>query len=461
MRMIDRILGLSIAGPSKEFVQPPPFWSLNTEPLWLSSLGDKERIANDFPGYVQDAYKSNGIVFACMLTRGLLLSEARFLWREFQNGRPGNLFGTPSLSLLEKPWPNCTTGGLIMRMDVDVSLAGNSYLTTVDDAGNFGKVANGPTRRMVRMRPDWVHILIGSKSGDPQALDRRILAYIYESRGMFGGSPSTSSHPVMLLPNEVCHYAPIPDPIANYRGMSWLTPLVREVEADSAATKHKLKFFENGAHPGIIARAPKETSPERFKQYVELFKERKTGVDNAYGTMFLGGGFDVDILGRDFAQLEFKVTQGAGETRIAAVARIPPSIVGLSEGLQGSTLNAGNFNVARRLCAQSFLRPSWREIAGSLETLVPPPRPNVGLWFDERDIAFLREDEKDVAEIQAMQAQIIRTLSDAGFTSDSITAALAANDWSLLVHSGLFSVQLQPPGTIASSNGAVPVPVNG
>jgi hypothetical protein len=36
------------------------------------------------------------------------------------------------------------------------------------------------------------------------------------------------------------------------------------------------------------------------------------------------------------------------------------------------------------------------------------------LWYDDRDIPFLQEDEKDDADIQQVQAATIRTLVDSG-----------------------------------------------
>jgi hypothetical protein len=81
-----------------------------------------------------------------------------------------------------------------------------------------------------------------------------------------------------------------------------------------------------------------------------------------------------------------------------------------------------------------------------MATLVPPP-PGSELACDTRDVPFLREDQKDAAEIQQVKAQTIRTLIDAGFDPDSVVKAVDADDRSLLVHSGLYSVQLQPPGT--------------
>ena len=57
---------------------------------------DRERIENDFEGYVEGAYKADGIVFACILARQLAFSEARFQWRQLRSGRPGDLFGNPT-----------------------------------------------------------------------------------------------------------------------------------------------------------------------------------------------------------------------------------------------------------------------------------------------------------------------------------------------------------------------------
>jgi hypothetical protein len=69
------------------------------------------------------------------------------------------------------------------------------------------------------------------------------------------------------------------------------------------------------------------------------------------------------------------------------------------------------------------------------------------LAIDMRDIPFLKEDQKDAAEIQSREAATIRTLTDAGFKPDTVIAAVVAGNFNMLKHTGLFSVQLQPPGT--------------
>jgi hypothetical protein len=81
-----------------------------------------------------------------------------------------------------------------------------------------------------------------------------------------------------------------------------------------------------------------------------------------------------------------------------------------------------------------------------MQVLFPPPTA-AQLWYDARGVAFLRDDAQDVAAIQQSEAITIRNLLDAGYTPDSVKAAVLANDWAVLQHSGMYSVQLQPPGS--------------
>ena len=403
-------------------------------------LGSKqEEIGGDYRSLVAGAYKRDGVVFACLLVRMLLFSEARFQFRRLRNGRPGDLYGTAALRPLEQPWPGATTGDLLARMEQDASLAGNFF------------AARRPGGRIKRMRPDWVTIVLGSERDDVDAtsLDAEVLGYLYHP-----GGHHSSVDPVVLDRSEVAHYAPIPDPDAAFRGMSWLTPVLAEVMADKAATEHKLRFFENGATPNIIVSMP-QMPAETYREWVELFREGNEGVANAYKTLFLGGGADPKVVGADFKQLDFKITQGAGETRIAAAAGVPPVIVGLSEGLQAATYS--NYGQARRRFADGTMRPLWRNAAGSLAAIVDVP-PDSELWYDDRDIPFLQEDQRDAAEILSIQAQAIRTLIDGGFDPEKAVAAVSAGDLRQLQHTGLLSVQLRPPGegTPLAGNGAAP-----
>lgn len=424
--------------------------------IGAGSTGNRERIENDFQGYVNGAFKSNGPVFACIQARSMVFSEARFQWRKMTNGRPGDLFGSPELDLLENPWPSGTTGELLARMEQDASLSGNFFATVADDAGNLGNAATGEGRRIVRLRPDWVTILIGTKKDGIEGIhnaDAKVLGYFYQPAGITDalGFPTLGtdqiSGEVMLLPEEVCHYSPTPDPIARFRGMSWLTPIVREVQADSLATVHKKTFFENSAVPNMVVKFDKDTSEDTFDEFVEKFQSGHQGAWNAYKTLFLMGGADVTPLTHDFRQLEFSQTVGKGESRIAAAAGVPSSWVGFSEGMQGSSLNSGNYAASRRRFADGTIRPMWRMAASSLQTLIKNVPSGAHLWYDERDIAFLREDATDRAEIMRINLNAADAGIKSGFEPDAVIEAVRDNDISKLIgsHTGLVSVQMQPP----------------
>jgi hypothetical protein len=94
------------------------------------------------------------------------------------------------------------------------------------------------------------------------------------------------------------------------------------------------------------------------------------------------------------------------------------------------------------------VRPDWQNLCGSLETLVSPPGGS-RLWYDDRDIAYLREDQIDSAQIVREQMAAIQMGINSGFEPDAVVAAVVAGDVMLLSgqHTGLYSVQLQPPSS--------------
>lgn len=389
-----------------------------------------EAIENSFPGYVQGAYKNNGVVFATILARILLFSEARFQWQRINNGRPTDLFGSQDLSLLETPWPNGTTGELLARMEQDVSLAGNFYAVREQS-------------RLRRLRPDWVEIVLSAPP--EEAVQSDVVAYLYRPGGTGDGQP--------FLPEEVCHWSPIPDPIAQYRGMSWITPVMREMQADGAATDHKLNFFRNAATPNLAVSMKETMTPTQFNEFVDAMDAAHKGVGNAYKTLYTANGADVSVVGADMRQLDFKATQGGGETRICAAGGVPPIIVGLSEGLQASTYS--NYGMARRKFGDHWARPQWRSACAALANIVDLPKLSTGrrqeagtvrLWYDDRDIAFLREDEGDRAEILKTHMLTIESAVRAGFEPESAKSAVVSGDLTTMTHTGLYSVQLQPAG---------------
>jgi hypothetical protein len=422
-----------------------PDHPLNRNAAWGgSSYTNREEIENDFEGYVLGAYKACGPVFSVIAARQYVFSEIVF---KFRNKDTGKLYGDDRLSILEHPWPGGTTGELLARMEQDASLAGNSWWTLTNDRGDYGNAAKGGVGlRLAHLRPDWVTMVIGTKrrGGDVRDIDATLLGIKYKPGGR--ADAGHVSEEVFLTMEEVVHYSPNPDPIARFRGMSWITPVLKEIEADKSATRHKGSFFDNAAVPNISVSFDKETNEEDFNEFVENFNAEHRGSWQAYRTLFLMGGADVKPLSHDFKSMDFSAVIGKGESRIASAGGVPPSWVGFSEGMQGSALNSGNMAANRRRFADGTIRPLWRIVAASLAILIDVDDDSE-LWFDESGVAFLREDQRDRAEIMKIDMGAINVGILAGYEPDACVEAVYANDIRKLVgkHTGLVSVQMQPP----------------
>ena len=392
------------------------------------------------PGYAA-ALRGCPPAFAAQMVRALVLSQARFTWRNLPSSpKARRTFGNRDLAPLEQPWTNATTGELLARMEWHAGLAGNAYVTRQPD-------------RLRVLRPDWVALLFGSQRQPDypsHALDGKLLGYVYCNGGFNSGNRVET-----LLPQDVAHWSPIPDPEAAGIGMSWITPAVRDIQGDRLATEHKIRFFENGATPNLVVKGVTAATREQFEEIVDAMEQKHAGVANAYRTLYLAAGADATVVGSDLSQIDFKSTQGLGETRLSVLSRVPAALLGISEGLSGSSLNAGNFSAARRMFADTWVYPTLQDLCGSTATLVSVPN-DAELWFDVADMPILREDAKDAAEIAQIQMSTIVAGVNGGFEAESVKAAVIGQNMSLLKHSGMVSVQLQQPGAEQPSITAAP-----
>lgn len=446
MGLLDRIAARTVDRPVErrfavdqwisDYLLPANEFGFNghTYPFGLNQtyyLGDKSReISTTLPGYMA-AIRSCPPAFGAQLVRASVLSQARFCFRNADwSPKAGRQFTTSALQPLQKPWTNATTGQLINVLEWHEGLAGNAYVTS-----------RTPGRLRV-LRPDWVVIVYGSDQQPEDAahaLDGELIGYGYCNGGIQQGKYRLET----LLPGEVAHWSPLPDPECAGIGMSWITPAIREIQGDRAATDHKLQFFANGATPNMVVKGLTAATKEQFDEIVDALESRHAGVRNAYRTLYLTAGADATVVGADLKQIDFKATQGAGETRISMLSRVHPVILGASEGLQGSSLNAGNFGAARRVWADTWIYPTLADLAASLSPMVRVPA-DAELWAKTSDMPILREDAKDAAEIEQTKAATIVSLTGAGFTRGSAIAAVMAQDMTLLEEDpDWVSVQLQ------------------
>lgn len=415
MKLIDRLALNRSSLPDPEVVS-----ALSLSQTWGAQ--STERITQTFTAYSIYGYSSNAVVFACGLARVQLLAQARF---KFQDLKTGRLFGSPDLAILENPWANGTTADLIANMEQHDSIAGNAF---VRRSGSSLSV----------MRPDWTDIVSGIMVEGEDDLGhtkyhREVLGYLYSDGGIGVGQP------VFYDVSEVAHWAPIPDPLSNWRGMAWMTPVLREINADVSMTQHRQLFFDNAATPNMILKYNQKLQPQTLESIRDRWRARFGGPAGSGATVVLDEGGDLTVVGSTFESMRFNDVQAAGEARIAAAAGVPAIIAGLQAGLDSSSW--AMYTQAFKGFANGTGAYLWQSLASSLAKLVTVP-PGARLWYDTTNIPALRQDEIDRANAAQVLAAAASTLLTAGYESSSIISYLTSGDLSQLQHTGLVSVQL-------------------
>lgn len=424
MRLIDRLRGVIVPYPTD-----PNFTGVGSGLLQsYSSAGNVggEAIGNDFQSYATLGYAGNGPVFAVLNARLRLFSEAVF---QYRNKADKKLWGDQSLELLEKPWPGGSTPELLARMIQDADLAGNAYIHAINET------------RLERLRPDWVKI-ISVQLTDPvtETNYREVVGYAYTEGGQ--------GDPVFYPVDEVAHWSPVPDPLAPWRGMSWLTPVLREINADLAMSVHEQMFFEHAATPNLLVKYTGKVDPDWIRKLRDQINSTHGGAENAHKTLVLDQGADVTLVGMKFTDMGFTDLREAGEVRIAAAGGTPPIVAGLQGGLDASTM--ANYAAAYRNFADSTMHPLWRGACSVLSKFVTV-RDGAELWFDTRDIPALRDAEHARQQGNAQLSIAAMNLVNAGYDPETVISALVSGDMTLLKHTGLISVQLLKPNTQLSA----------
>ena len=163
-----------------------------------------------------------------MLARLHLFTEARFQFRQMRSGDRGS-------SSARKRSPSSSTRGRTRRPATSRprdpgrrprrKLLRSSRRAHSPDAAGLGNDRHGlrARRRGRGLRPG-----------------RGVVGYVYKPGGQRASTRGSSSSRTRYATSRRSPTR------ARFRGMSWLTPIIPELMADSAATQHKLKFFETG-----------------------------------------------------------------------------------------------------------------------------------------------------------------------------------------------------------------------
>lgn len=366
----------------------------------------REAATQSMVAQAQTAYQQNGVVFACTLVRMMMLAEASFKFRSLKDK---HLFGNTDLELLEYPWPGATGGELWARMEQQASLHGNAFVAKVEND------------ELLVIPADEVVIVSEVVTSTSGVKYKRPIGYDWDPTRQPGVDPKATAQ--FFTVDEVAHWSPIPDPAAKFRGMSWLSPVLRDVGADSAMTAYKTMYMDHGS-PVTAVKYDRPLKPETIDYLISRIKAKYGGVNNAWNPLVFDQGAD-PVLSAGLDQLDFRNIQSGGELRICAAAGVSPILIGLQTG-------NGDYHTAMRQFADMQMRPMWRSACASLQKLVTVPQ-DAQLWYDTSDIAALQAAETEKAQVTQVSAAAMLTFIQAGMTPESVIHAVTSGDLSLLV----------------------------
>lgn len=378
----------------------------------------REESVQNLVAAATQAYETNGVVFACMLVRMMMLAEASFKFRRLSDK---SLFGNKDLSLLEYPWPGTTAGELWARMEQGNSLDGNAFVARVEN----DELLILPPKEVVI-----VSEMVTSSSGIRY---KRPLGYDWDPQRFPGNTDKSQAQ--FFTADEVAHWSPVPDPRANFRGMSWITPVLREISSDTAMTSYKTQYMDHG-HPITAIKYDRPLSADTINALMSRIEAKVGGVGNAWKPLIFDQGAD-PVLSKGLDQLDFRNIQAGGELRICAAAGVSPILIGLRNAEAGES-----YQSAMRQLADMHMRPLWRSACASLQKLVNTPG-GAQLWYDTSDIAALQAAETEKAQVTQVSAAAMLTFVQAGFTRDSVISAVTSGDLTQLQEAPL----APPPGT--------------
>lgn len=383
---------------------------------------------------------SCGPVSAVLDRRASIMGEARPAFQRMVKGKPDELYSTRELEVLKTPWVGGSWRQLAAIAEADVAACGNSYWIRLENT-------------LVRLEPDWVTIVTGDVELGGVEVGYELLGYVVRPHGGQGDG-------LALEPSQVGHYKPgVPAGGNPFRGESWLAAVASDASSDIQLTSYKGNYLKNGAMPSLAVTYEPSMPLETLEAFVPVFASKFSGALNAGKVMHFLGGRDVKTVGATLDDLAFKAVQGAGETRIAAAAGVPAAVAGFSEGMQGSSLNAGNYTATRRLFGDAKIRPLLGSLCEAFSTLLTVPADS-RLWYDDSQVSFFQEDVTDEANIRQTHASTIQILINAGFEPDAVVTAVTTGRLDALAgqHSGLTSVQLTPPadGTLPPAPSDIP-----
>jgi len=276
------------------------------------SLGRPEWTDRNFQNFVDEGYKKNAAIFACVQAVAIAGSTPPLTFTKWVGDEREPYLDHPMQGLLDKPNTLHSQTAWMRVMVTHYALDGNVYLHLWRN--NAGEVVE-----MWPLRPDRVAPI-------PSA-EIAVAGYEYKVNG----------HTTYIPPEDMIHIM-YPSPDKLLVGVSPLTSAVRMANTDNEATDCMKALLENPALPGGTLETDATLDADVRDRLLTQFRERYSG-DKRGMTPLLEGGIRYNPTMMTPKDLEMGPLRELTESRICAAFGVPAEIIGLYVGMLHKTYN--------------------------------------------------------------------------------------------------------------------------
>lgn len=325
-----------------------------------------------FRSLVQEGYRGNGIVFACISALAFAFPEPQIkVWKETPAGRQW-LRLHPLAKLLRRPNPDMGFARLMLYTIVYLTIGGNCYWYKVRSAS--GKVVELWPMHDGQMAP-----VAGG--------DRLIGGYELD----------TGEKKIPIASRDVVHFMWMPDPLTPWRGIAPLVAVAREVDMDNEATRYIFSLLKNDAMPRLALVIPEtmDTSDPDTRERLKSEWQQEQGGENRGRVALLDGGMDIKQIALNLKDLEMNLLRRVPESRITAAFRVPAIVAGAAIGLENATYN--NSKELVLFFTERTLVPLWGMLDDQIQFDLLPE-------FDDDESTVVEFDQSTVVALSEKSA---------------------------------------------------------
>ncbi|HRF71749.1 MAG TPA: phage portal protein [Accumulibacter sp.] len=340
-----------------------------------------------YQSYANEGYGKNAVIYSCITTIATAAPSAQLEVQVRKGARMTPRRDNKLQELLDQPNEHMSQFAMVELLHTHLNIAGNAFLLRSPDGG--------PNGSLFCARPDRMHIVPGR---------RELLGYVYIAE---------DGEKIPFLPQDVVHVK-LPNPLDPFEGlgagMAPLAAAATEGDVDNQATASLKAFFENAMVPfGVFTSKNILEDGEVKRIRARLREQLGGGAGKMWESLILDADATYQQMGMSMQQMEFPDLRTITETRLCAVFKVPPILVGLKSGLEHSTYS--NYKEARADLWEDKIVPDNMRVADAMTAAFRSLLPRGGrIGHDYSSVGALQEDRGE---------KFARATS--GWTSDLMT----------------------------------------